>query len=151
MHVKTLLRRLRHDVRGFTSVTVMSTLMVGGLVVTAAFAAANGDISIAKNDQSAKQAYAAAEAGLNVYAYHLNQDSGYWADCTSVPNPNGSESAAVNQQWNGVAPDPRTWRTVPGTNSQFTIELIPATGYTSCLTSDARSMVGDTAKLSTLS
>ena len=144
MHVKSLLRRLRRDVRGFTSVTVMSTMLVGGLVVTAGFAAAQGDIGLAKNDQRAKQAYAAAEAGLNVYAYHLNQDNGYWADCTNVPNPNATESAAVNQQWNGVNPDPRSWRTVPGTNSDYTIELIPAPGYSSCLTSDSRSMVGDT-------
>jgi Tfp pilus assembly protein PilX len=143
MSLIAFLRRLRDDVRGFTSVTVMSTLLVGGLVVAAAFAAANGDISLAKNDQDAKQAYAAAEAGLNVYAFHLNQDNGYWADCTSVPNPNATESAAVNQQWNGVAPDPRNWRTLPGSTSKYTIELIPATGYTSCLTSDNRSMVGD--------
>jgi Tfp pilus assembly protein PilX len=142
--VRNLLRRLRHDVRGFTSVTVMSTLLVGGLVVTAGFAAADGDITLAKNDQSAKQAYAAAEAGLNVYVYHLNQDNGYWADCTNVPDPNASEPAAVNQLWDGTGSDPRTWRTVPGTNSQYTIELVPATGYSQCLTSDNRSMVGTT-------
>ena len=141
MRMIDLLRRLRHDIRGFTSVTVMGAMLVGGLLVTAAFAASDGGIKIAKSDQNAKQAYAAAEAGANVYAYHLNQDNGYWLDCTNVPAPNATESSAVNQQWNGSGADPRTWRNVPGANSQYTIELLPTSGYTQCVQNDAKSMI----------
>lgn len=141
MHLMRFLRRLRHDTRGFTSVAVMGVMLVGGLLVTAAFVASDGDIGIAKGDQNRKEAYQAAEAGLNVYAFHLNQDTGYWARCTNVPPPNGTESSAVNQQWNGTGVDPRSWRTVPGTNDQYSIELLPASGYSQCLTTDTKSMV----------
>jgi Tfp pilus assembly protein PilX len=132
MPVISFLRRLRDDVGGFSMVSVMGLLMVGGLLVAAGFAASNGDIGIAKGDQARKEAYQAAEAGLNVYAFHLNQDNAYWTHCTNVPAPNGTESSAINQPWNGTLPDPRNWRTVTGTNDQYAIELIPANGYTQC-------------------
>jgi Tfp pilus assembly protein PilX len=130
--IAALLRRLRRDQRGFTTVTVMMVVLVGGLLVTGAFAAANPDIFSARTDQDRKAAYSAAEAGLNVYAYHLNQDNGYWARCTDVPPPNATESSAVNQPWNGVGTDPRSWRTVPGTTTAYTIELLPTNGFTQC-------------------
>src|SRR4249920_3632727 len=101
MPVISLLRRLREDTRGFSMITVMGLMLVGGLLVAAGFAATNGDIGIAKGDQRRKEAYQAAEAGLNVYAFHLNQDNAYWAKCTNVPPPNGTESSAINQPWNG--------------------------------------------------
>ena len=39
---------------------------------------------------------------------------------------------AVNDVWNGVPPDPRKWATVPGATTQYTIELLPANGYSKC-------------------
>ena len=41
-----------------------------------------------RRDIDQKRAYAAAQAGIADYTYHLNNDSGYWARCTGVPAPN---------------------------------------------------------------
>ena len=43
----------------------MGVLMVGGLLVAASFAAVDPDISLSREDEDSKQAYAAAEAGLS--------------------------------------------------------------------------------------
>jgi Tfp pilus assembly protein PilX len=143
MPVISFLRRLAREDRGFTTVTVMMVVLVGGLLVTGAFAAANPDILYSRADQDRKAAYAAAEAGLNVYAFHLNQDNGYWARCTNVPPPNATESSAVNQPWNGAGADPRAWRTVQGTNTSYAIELLPANGYTQCSEAQAEATMID--------
>ena len=115
-------------------IVVMGVMAASSLFVAAAFAAANGDLPLTRDSQDRKQAYAAAEAGINFYQYHLNQDPDYWTRCTTVPAPNPSELNPVNQPWNGVAPDPRRWRSVAGLNTQYTIELVPANGNTQCLT-----------------
>ncbi len=49
--------------QGFTTVTLMGVLMVGGLLVAASFAAVDPDLGLTKKDDDSKQAYAAAEAG----------------------------------------------------------------------------------------
>ena len=56
-------------------------------------AATNSDQGLIQRDIGQKRAYAAAQAGIADYTYHLNNDSGYWTRCTGVPTPN-----AVNQQ-----------------------------------------------------
>jgi Tfp pilus assembly protein PilX len=137
-----VIRRLRES-GGFAMITVMGVMLVGGLLVAAAFAASNGDISIARDDQDRRAAYAAAEAGLNVYTYHLNQDNGYWARCTNVPPPNATESSAINQPWDGTGADPRSWRTLSGTTAQWTTELLPTNGYTTCQESQAQASMID--------
>ncbi|MDX6649452.1 MAG: hypothetical protein QOJ97_1403 [Solirubrobacteraceae bacterium] len=137
-----VIRRLRES-GGFAMITVMGVMMVGGLLVAGAYAASDGDISIARDDQDRRAAYAAAEAGLNVYTYHLNQDNGYWARCTNVPPPNATESSAVNQPWNGTGADPRAWRTLSGTTAQWTTELLPANGFSQCQESQAQASMVD--------
>jgi Tfp pilus assembly protein PilX len=130
--------RLRQETGGFAMIVVMGVMMVGGLLVAAAFAASNGDISLARLDQDRRNAYAAAEAGLNVYTYHLSQDNGYWARCTNVPPPSATEPSAVNNAWNGVGTDPRSWRALPGSTAQWSVELMPANGYAQCSESQAQ-------------
>jgi hypothetical protein len=131
--------------RGFTTVTLMGVLMVGGLLVLASFAAVDPDISLSRGDQDSKQAYGAAEAGLQWYLSRLNQDNNFYLQCDTVPAPNGSEVAPVNQEWkdqSNPATDPRKWRTLPGSGekAQYTVELIPAPGRDAC-TSDQYSMI----------
>ena len=53
--------------KGFTTVTLMGVLGVGGVLVAAGFAAVDVDISLSREDQDYKQAHGAAEAGLQWY------------------------------------------------------------------------------------
>ena len=124
-------------------IVVMGVMAASSLFVAAAFAAANGDLPLTRDSQDRKQSYAAAEAGINLYQYHLNQDPDYWNRCTNVPAPNATENQPVNQAWNGTTPttDPRRWRNVAGRNTQYTLELLPAPGKTTCVEGDLASMV----------
>ena len=124
-------------------IVVMGVMAASSLFVAAAFAAANGDLPLTRDSQDRKQAYAAAEAGINLYQYHLNQDPDYWNRCTNVPAPNATENQPVNQAWNGTSPtlDPRRWRNVAGRNTQYTLELLPAPGKATCVAGDLASMV----------
>lgn len=133
--IRNLARRLSGE-RGFTMVSAMGSLMLVMLFSAGAYTAVTGDIPLARADQDRKQAYAAAEAGLHEYEYHLNQDNAYWSKCTNVPAPN-----AVNQRWDGTGSDPRQWRKVPNASSEYAIELLPATGYSQCVEGTQESMI----------
>ena len=120
---------------------VVGVMAASSLFIAAAFSAANGDLPLTRDSQDRKQAYAAAEAGINFYQYHLNQDPDYWTRCTTVPAPNGTELQPVNQAWNGVGADPRRWRKVPGSGIQYTIELLPANGNSQCTVGNQATMI----------
>jgi hypothetical protein len=128
------LRSIARDERGMSMFIVIIAMLVTSMFVAAGFAAANGDLPMSGDSKDRKATYAAAEAGLNFYSYHLNQDNDYWTKCDSVPAPNASEPNPVNQPWDGRNPtdDPRRWRTIPGSTAQYTVELLPATG-TKCI------------------
>ncbi len=92
----------------------MGVLMVGGLLVSAGFAAVDPDISLSREDQDTKQAYGAAEAGLQWYLSRLGQDNSFYVHCTDVAGPTPASAAPVNQKWNETGNDPRVWRKLPG-------------------------------------
>jgi hypothetical protein len=119
------------DESGFAMVVVMGVLLVATLFSVAAMAAADRDTRPSRLDVDRKQAYAAAEAGINDFMARLNQDANYWTKCTDVPPP-----APVNQRFVRTSPtqaDPRSWRFVPGSaEADYTIELIPANGRSQC-------------------
>ena len=58
-----------------------------------AVTAVNGDIHLTRNDLDHKQAYEAAQAGIDDYAFHLHDDTGYWANAP----PSRNRCNAVNQ------------------------------------------------------
>lgn len=132
--------RLRSQ-RGFTTVTLMGVLMVGGLLVTAGFAAVDPDISLSRQDQDTKQAYGAAEAGLQWYLSRLGQDNSFYVHCTSVPDLNPGEPAPVNQKWSESGSDPRVWRKLAGEDAKYTVEMLPAPGYSTCVPNNQYSMI----------
>ncbi len=139
-----LISRLRRRIglageRGFTTVTLMGVLMVGGLLVAASFAAVNPDISLSREDQDKKQAYGAAESGLQWYLNALSKDNNYYLKCTQVPPPNATEAAPVNNPWTGSGT--RVWRKLPGEKAEYSLELLPAPGKPACDTTDQFSMV----------
>jgi hypothetical protein len=140
MHLISRLRRGRLACeRGFTTVALMGVLMIGGLLVVAGFAAVDPDISLSREDQDKKQAYGAAESGLQWYLNSLSKDNNYYLKCTQVPPPNATEAAPVNDVWTGSGA--RVWRKLPGEKAQYTVELLPAPGKPRCETTDQYSMV----------
>jgi hypothetical protein len=139
MRMSSDFRRLRSE-RGISMFLVIMAMFVTSMFVAAGFAAANGDIHLSGQTKDRKSAYSAAEAGLNFYLTHLNQDSDYWTYCENVPKATPTEAAPVNQPWNGVGADPRIWRTIPGSTAVYTLELLPAKG-TKCDPNDQTSMI----------
>jgi type II secretory pathway pseudopilin PulG len=126
---------LLRDERGFSMVAVTLMIMVLSAFSAVAFATTNNDIAPSAKDQNAKAAYSAAEAGINYYLYHLNQDTTYWTKCDSVPGPGGGDPNPVVQQWSGPpAADTRTghWRNLPGGKAAYAIEVLHATGFAAC-------------------
>jgi Tfp pilus assembly protein PilX len=140
--IPTLRARLA-DESGFSMLAVMLAMIAATTFVIGGFAAANGDLPMSRNSQDRKATYAAAEAGLNFYQYHLNSDNDYWTKCTNVAKPNATEDSPVNQRWNDpqTGTDPRKWRNVAGSTAEYTIELLPAKGKTQCVEGDQSSMI----------
>jgi type II secretory pathway pseudopilin PulG len=141
-----MLRRLRQEA-GFTTITLMSVLLVGGLLVAATFTAVQPDIGFTREDQDNKQAYSAAESGLNWYMNSLARDNTYYLKCDSGPDVSSTEQAPVNaplrNNTNGTSTYPGgiTWRFVQNEQSRYTVDLVPATGKTQCSTSDQYTMI----------
>jgi type II secretory pathway pseudopilin PulG len=130
--------RLVTDQRGFTMVSVMLGMFVIGLFAVGAWQASVGDIPLARENQSRKQAYQAAQAGLEWYDYQLEKNPAYWTGCASVPAV-GGQPAPVNQAWDGSGADPRQWRALVGSDEQYTLEIIPADGQATCSTASPQS------------
>jgi hypothetical protein len=121
----------RHGEAGFTMImTVIGTTLVV-LLAAVAVVAVNGDAQLGFRDASRKQAYEAALAGVNEYAFHLHANSAYWQECTkAVPT---TETSALNQKGSTT-----NRRPVPGNSgASYAIELIPATGHATCETTNA--------------
>ncbi|MFL5885255.1 MAG: hypothetical protein ACJ77M_09315 [Thermoleophilaceae bacterium] len=128
-----LAARLREE-RGFTMVVVMGVLLVATAFSVAALAAADNDDPQSRHDQDSKRAYAAAEAGIANYVFHIENDPSFWAQCsTPVTTPPLPTPTGLNPAWIGSGPDPRTsWRNVPSSSAQWAVELLPANGASQC-------------------
>jgi hypothetical protein len=128
--------------RGFTTVTLMGVMLVGGLLVAASFAAVQPDIGFTQKDEDSKQAYAAAEAGVNYYMNRLGQDTAYHIKCDQVASPTLN---AVNLEWNGAGADPRKYQKIPGYKAEYAVELLApqtsAAGMEQCVVNVPESMV----------
>ncbi len=121
------LRQVRSDEGGYAMMAVIGGLVVVTGLVGVSVATTQGDLGLTKRDIDDKRAYSAAQAGIADYSFHLNNDNGYWAKCTSVPTPN-----AVNQMGSTAKK-----RLVPGvTDASYAIELLPKTGQSSCSTTN---------------
>ena len=68
-------RRLRIGATdGYTMAAVMLVMLATSILATATFAAVGADLPFARAAQDRKQAYAAAEAGVEYYLYQLTRD-----------------------------------------------------------------------------
>src|SRR4051812_7534809 len=121
---------LSHE-HGFSMVAVILVLLATSMLAGAAFAAVGADIPFARAAQDRKQAYAAAEAGVEYYLYQLARDNDYWSHCTDVDDPGDGQPSPINLQKPSTST--RTWRKVSGTSdARFSIELLPANGALNC-------------------
>jgi hypothetical protein len=126
---------------GFTMGVVVISAFIATTVATVALATASGDLNGNLNDLKQKQAYDAAQAGINDYSFHLNTDNSYWTRCDQVPNPN-----AVN-----LAGSTTRRRAVPGgTGATYSIELLPATGKSACNRNDPVGSMLETGQAGTM-
>ena len=88
-------------------------LVAGTMLASLALTSAGQDLPFATASQDRKQAYAAAEAGLEYYLFQLSQDNDYWTRCTTWPARARPRRRPVNQHWvehQPREPDPRRWR-----------------------------------------
>jgi hypothetical protein len=110
---------------GYSMMAVMLVLLATSMIAGAAFAAVGGDIPFARAAQDRKQAYAAAEAGIDYYLYQLTRDNDFWKFCDDTEEP-----TPINQP----DPDPgaRKWRNVSGADARYSIELLPANDELEC-------------------
>src|ERR1700749_4117781 len=91
---------------GLTMIMTVIGIPLISLLAAVAVTAVNGDTQLGGRDGARKQAYEAALAGLNEYAFHLHTDSSYWAECKAASN-----------------------RDVPGTaRATYSLELLAANG-----------------------
>ena len=125
---------------GFTMAAVMLILLATSILGAAAFAAVGTDIPFARDSQDRKQAYAAAEAGIEYYLYQLTRDNDYWTNCADVEDPGDGEPSPVNLEDPGAH---RTWRTLTNTEAKFSIELLPAEGSDDCVKGEEESMLNE--------
>jgi Tfp pilus assembly protein PilX len=135
--------RLRRE-EGFAMVAVIGAILIGTLLSIWALDSATGDLAGARGSQDRKAAYAAAESGIDYYRYRLAKDNDVWKDCTNVDSPPTTPSAPVNQRWDGTGADPRQWKNVTGSSAQYTVELLPANGATTCSTTSPDTSMLDT-------
>lgn len=122
--------------RGFALITVIAVMAVVMLFSIGAFATVNGDVLGSGEDITTKQAEDAAEVGVADFLAQLANDSASWTKCTAG-------GTALNDPWAGrTAPAGTKWATVPGSTSQYSIELLPArgSGYTKCDSDPAKVM-----------
>jgi len=124
------------DEDGFTMIMTVIGITLIMLLAAVAVTAVNGDAQQSGRDLLRKQAYEAALAGVNEYAFHLHAEPNYWEKCTEA-EPSG-QPTALNQKGSTL-----NRRPVPGqANAAYAIELLPAEGHTSC---DGSSLAAATA------
>lgn len=120
----------RDQEAGFTMIATVIAMSVIVLLAAVAVTAVNGDANLTHRDYESKQAYEAARAGVEDYAFHLDANGSYWEGCANVPAP-----SAVNQVGSTA-----NRRAVPGsTTAEYAIELLPSTSqstYGECSTAN---------------
>jgi hypothetical protein len=106
-----MLTRIRRDGEGFVLVVVILSLVVILGLVTAVMSYALGSQTLSRRDQDWNAALAAAEAGIDDYIFHLNQDGSYWQYGNNTVAPTDPRYGPAPPDGNSAF---RTWAPVPG-------------------------------------
>ena len=128
-------RRLRAE-EGIALLYVLGAMVVVFGLSGAALAAVSLDTQGTAVDTSQKQAYAAAQAGIQRYLFDLNTNNTYWTQC--VPQ---AQLQAPQTEWIYNTGAPETYpQAVPGSPTEtYAVMLLPAAGqntYTQCSVAD---------------
>jgi type II secretory pathway pseudopilin PulG len=124
------MRMSTRDEQGFTMIMTVIGVTLVALIAAVAVVAANGDSHQIARSANRQQAYEAALAGINEYAFHLKQNQEYWATCTGAATKEAAESTPIALNEMGSTANRRP---VPGAGgSTYALEIIPAAGYSKC-------------------
>jgi len=82
--------RFRRDEAGMAMITIMLALTIMIALAVAAIQYGLGSQDVSKRDQDWQSALSAAEAGLDNYQFHLNENANYIAYSASNPPPDGN-------------------------------------------------------------
>jgi Tfp pilus assembly protein PilE len=69
---------------GFTLLVALGVMFVTSLLLAAAFEASRGDIQLSHRNSVQKQAYYAAQAGIQEFEYHMQANPDYWENCPEI-------------------------------------------------------------------
>lgn len=120
--ILSLLHTLRHRLRAQDGVVMLYALAATVIILAssaAAFAAVNDDNPLGTADSSEKQAYAAAQAGIQRYLFELNENSEFWTGCGQGAN------------WIFSPAQTPTPVAVPGSSTEsYAVTMLPAAGQT---------------------
>lgn len=126
----TISRRLAAE-EGIALLYVLAAMVVVFGVTGAALAAVTLDTQGTTADTSQKQAYAAAQAGIQRYLFDLNTNNTYWTQCAP---------STANWIVNTGASQTGHQASVPGSSGEsYSVMLLPASGqstYTQCSVAD---------------
>ncbi len=67
-------------------IIALGVMLVTGLLLVVAYTAATGDVQLSRNEIIQKQAYYAAQAGVQEYEYQLQSNPDYWETCKTPAN-----------------------------------------------------------------
>ncbi len=139
--IKSTVRRLHSD-GGFTMIPAITAVATGSLLSLGAWAAANGDVNLQDRDRWSKVAYTKAQSGVTDYVQRMAEDSSYWQNCDQPSGTDDSDGIdhAINDTDIGSAghlnrrwwPTPTNLAENTAQTGQYTIDLIPANGNSSC-------------------
>src|SRR6185312_10228943 len=94
------------DDSGIALITVIGSMMVLTMFASAGLALAVNSMPVSRHDQDFNAALAAAQAGVDDYVHHLNNDDSYWlnAHCenTALTGPNDPDCPAAAPGWVAV-------------------------------------------------
>ena len=122
MHM-TAIRRLARAYRsesGFTMMFVIGAMLVGGLLLTAAFTAALGDAKQTHKTSAQSKAYYAVQAGIQRYEYELSHNPNYWIECPTVALRGLPETADNGKE------------AVKSPEEEYIAETLPAKNHEHC-------------------
>jgi hypothetical protein len=105
------------DESGIAMIIVITVVMLLTFIPLAIFTQAVQQLPLARHDQDHESALAAAEAGVDDYLNHLNQNSNYWTyNATNLP-PDGNVAFTTWVPVPGPSDNGETFRYAPNTST----------------------------------